>query len=86
MSKVGYGRPPVEHKFKPGHAKVGGRKRKSKVAGSTSSHVLDRMFELTIEGKRTKVRAADAVAIKQLQLALEGFVRLNLPGEKTPAR
>lgn len=75
MSKVGYGKPPVEHQFKPGHAKVGGRKRKPRPAGSTSSHVLDRMFELTIEGKRTKVRAADAVAIKQLQLALEGDSR-----------
>ncbi len=75
MSWVGYRRPPVEHQFKPGHAKVGGRKRKPQAAGSNSSHVLDRMFELTIEGKRTKVRAPDAVAIKQLQLALEGDSR-----------
>lgn len=43
MSKVGYGRPPVEHQFKAGHAKVGGRKRKPKAAASIPSHVLDRM-------------------------------------------
>jgi hypothetical protein len=72
MSKVGYGKPPVEHRFQRGHPKVGGRKAKPKLQAGEPDHVLDQMVDVTVDGRHRSVRAAEAVLLKQMQLGLEG--------------
>jgi hypothetical protein len=72
MSAGGYGKPPVEHRFKPGHAKLGGRKAKLRPFVEEPENVLDQIVAVTVDGRRRSVRAAEAVLLKQTQLALEG--------------
>jgi hypothetical protein len=74
---VGYGRPPVEHQFKPGQKPAGsGRRKGSENYESMVQEVLNLRVEVTVDGKRKKMPAKKALLRKALVAAVNGDIRV----------
>lgn len=70
---VGYGRPPLHTRFKPGQSgNPRGRKKGSRSVASIISSSFDRKVIVTENGRTRKVYVLDAVIIRIQQDALKG--------------
>lgn len=79
---VGYGRPPVEHQFRPGQSgNPAGRKKGSKNVATLVERALGEMILVNINGRRKKVSKLEAAFMQQANKAAAGdpkAVRLML--------
>lgn len=71
--KVGRGRPPVEHRFKPGQCPNPlGRPKGSKGIGTILGGVLKQKVKLTISGRNREVSLREAIVFRFVERALQG--------------
>src|SRR5262245_8053571 len=69
---IGYGRPPREHKFKPGHPGCGGRPKKQRNFRTVLEETLDERITIR-EGNRTRsVSKRDAIILRMVNDAVSG--------------
>jgi uncharacterized protein DUF5681 len=71
--RVGYGRPPKEHRFQPGQS--GNRKGRPKGAKNTSTllrEILDRKIEVRTGGTVRKISVREAMLTRFAESALKG--------------
>ena len=75
--EVGYGRPPEDGKFKPGHAPHpgGGRPKGSKNLATKVRAVMSRKITITEKGKQRTITADEAILHRYLERALNGDVK-----------
>ena len=70
---VGYGRPPVEHQFKPGQSgNKSGRPKGSKNEATILSKLLNRHIDIREKGKTRKITVREAIYLKFAVKALTG--------------
>jgi hypothetical protein len=70
---VGYGRPPKEHRFKPGHSgNPKGRPRGAKNADTLAREILSRPIKVREGGKERKVSVLEAMLMKFAERGLNG--------------
>lgn len=69
---VGYGRPPVEHQFKPGNKLAKGRPKGRKNEATIIKDILNRMITVVRNGKPVRMTNAEAMWWKQFERALQG--------------
>jgi len=73
---VGYGRPPVHSRFKPGvSGNPGGRKTGVRNLKTEFDEVLERMVEINENGKKQSVPLVRALILRWAQEALKGDTR-----------
>jgi hypothetical protein len=71
--EVGYGKPPVGTRFKPGQSgNPAGRPRGSKSEATVARAVLSETFPVTLKGRRRNIAVFEASFRRQCQKALEG--------------
>jgi hypothetical protein len=71
--KVGYGRPPRAHQFKPGQSgNPKGRPRGAKGEDTIFREVISRKVPMSVDGKTRKVSAVEAVWTRVMADALKG--------------
>jgi Family of unknown function (DUF5681) len=69
---VGYGRPPIHTKFKPGHTKRGGRTKRQRNARTVLKETLDEKITIR-EGKKTRsVTKFHAMILRMMNDAVSG--------------
>ena len=74
--EIGYGRPPKEHRFKPGRSgNPNGRPKERRNRMTEIGELFDTKIEATRNGKRVKVSPFSAVLQVLLKKALSGDVR-----------
>jgi len=70
---VGYGRPPKEHQFKPGHSgNPKGRPRGAKNADTLAREILSRPIKVREGGRERKVSVLEAMLMKFAERGLNG--------------
>jgi hypothetical protein len=70
---VGYGRPPIEHQFKPGQSgNKRGRLKGSKNEATIIAELLSRKIEIRENGKARKISLLEAIFLKFAEDALRG--------------
>jgi hypothetical protein len=70
---VGYGRPPVEHQFKPGQSgNKRGRPKGSKNEATIINELLNRKIEAREHGKARKISLLEGILFKFAEDALRG--------------
>lgn len=75
-SPVGYGRPPVEHRFKPGQSgNPKGRPKGAKSPGTILREILNRKIEIRQDGRVRKITVFQAILLKQAEDAIKGNSR-----------
>ena len=73
---VGYGRPPIEHQFKPGESgNRRGRPKGSKNEATLINELLNRKIEIFEKGKRRRISILEGILRKFVQDALQGNPR-----------
>lgn len=71
--KVGYGRPPKEHRFKPGRSgNPKGRPKGAKNEETILNNLLNRKIEIREAGRSRKISVLEAVLLKFAEEALRG--------------
>ena len=71
--KVGYGRPPKEHQFKPGQSgNPRGRRKNTKNYATIVEEILQRKLSITDRGKARIVPLIEAMLLKFAEVALRG--------------
>lgn len=75
-SQVGYGKPPLHSRFKPGQSgNPRGRPKGKRNMGNILSDVLGQTVTVTINGKRRKIRSDTAILLRLREKALGGDIR-----------
>jgi hypothetical protein len=70
---VGYGRPPVEHQFKPGQSgNKRGRPKGSKSEATIINELLSRKIKITQNGKTRQISLLEGIHLKFAEDALRG--------------
>ena len=70
---VGYGRPPVEHQFKPGQSgNKRGRPKGSKNEATIMSELLNRRIDIREKGRTRKITVLEGILLKFAEDALKG--------------
>jgi hypothetical protein len=70
---VGYGRPPVEHQFKPGQSgNKGGRPKGSKNEATILNELLSRKININQNGKTRRISVLEGMFLKFAEDALRG--------------
>ena len=70
---VGYGRPPVEHQFKPGQSGNNrGRPKGSKNEATIINGILNRKIKITQNGKTRQISVLEGMFLKFAEDALKG--------------
>lgn len=70
---VGFGRPPVDHQFKPGQSgNKRGRPKGSKSEATILDGILGRKLNITQNGKTRKITVLEAIYMKAADDALKG--------------
>jgi hypothetical protein len=70
---VGYGRPPVEHQFKPGQSgNKRGRPKGSKSEATIINEILSRKIKITQNGKTRQISLFEGMYLKFAEDALRG--------------
>jgi hypothetical protein len=70
---VGYGRPPVEHQFKPGQSgNKPGRPKGSKSEATIINELLSRKIKITQNGKTRQISLLEGIHLKFAEDALRG--------------
>jgi hypothetical protein len=71
--KVGYRKPPKEHRFKPGQSgNRKGRPKGTKNTGTLLRELLDRKVEVRSDGARRRISVREAILTRFAQAALNG--------------
>ena len=74
--QVGYGKPPVEYRFKKGRSgNPRGRPKKTKRLDSTIVQALDAFIPITADGKARVITKREAIARRLFTKALHGDAR-----------
>ncbi|MBW7974495.1 DUF5681 domain-containing protein [Bradyrhizobium sp. BR 10289] len=74
--KVGYGKPPKAHQFKPGQSgNPSGRPKKRKDEATLTRELLDRIVTITERGKVKRIRMIEALIRRVLEDALKGNIK-----------
>jgi hypothetical protein len=72
-TEVRYGRPPVEHQFKPGQSgNKRGRPKGSKNEATIMSELLNRRIEIRERGRARKATALEGILLRFVEDALKG--------------
>jgi hypothetical protein len=72
-TEVGYGRPPVEHQFKPGQSgNKRGRPKGSKNEATIINELLSRKIKITQNGKARQISVLEGMFLKFAEDALKG--------------
>jgi hypothetical protein len=70
---VGYGRPPVEHQFKPGQSgNKRGRPKGSKNEATIMSELFNRRIDIREKGKTRKATVLEGILFRFIEDALKG--------------
>lgn len=70
---VGYGRPPAEHQFKRGQKPPGsGRRKGARNYETIVNEILEQPVPVTVDGKKKKMPARDALLRKAFASAMNG--------------
>ncbi|MBR1211097.1 DUF5681 domain-containing protein [Bradyrhizobium sp. JYMT SZCCT0180] len=70
---VGYGRPPQQHRFKPGQSgNPKGRPRGSKNESTLVREILERKIESRSNGRTRKISVLEGIILKMVEEALKG--------------
>jgi len=73
---VGYGKPPVSSRFRPGvSGNPGGRKKGSRNVRTELEEVLNRALEVNDNGKKQVVTYRQAMMLRWVQEAIKGDTR-----------
>ena len=73
---VGYGKPPQEHRFKPGQSgNPNGRPRGAKSVDQVFREVVDQQVDIKVRGATRRVSIFEAVFHKTAEAALQGNLR-----------
>ena len=76
---VGYGSPPVEHQFRPGQSgNPKGRPKGRKSIDGVLSTWLDKMVDITVDGRKTRTSVMDAMVGAQVNKALKGDAKATI--------
>ena len=71
--EVGYGRPPLEHRFKPGRSgNPKGRPRDAKNEETILTNLLNRKIDIREAGRLRKITVLEAMLLKFAEEALKG--------------
>ncbi|MFK4538452.1 DUF5681 domain-containing protein [Bradyrhizobium ottawaense] len=74
--RVGYGRPPREHQFKPGHSgNKNGRPKGSKNEATIINELLNRKIDIRENGRARKISVHEGILLKFAEDALKGNPR-----------
>lgn len=75
--RVGYGKPPLHSRFRPGQSgNRRGRPRQKQAPAEAAAAVLDEKMNVTVNGKRKRVSVQTAILLRQRELALtKGDIR-----------
>jgi hypothetical protein len=71
--RVGHGKPPIEHQFKPGQSgHPQGRPKGSKNTNAILKSILDQKIEIRVKGKLRKISLREAILTRFAEDALKG--------------
>ena len=73
---IGYGKPPAQHRFKPGESgNLRGRPRRSQTLDGVYAAMLSSTVPMVIDGKRRRVTMLEAMALRSKKDLLSGSPR-----------
>ncbi|MFG1301946.1 DUF5681 domain-containing protein [Xanthobacter sp. V3C-3] len=74
--RVGYGRPPLHSRFKPGHSgNPKGRPRGARNTSTIVSEVLDRKIIVKSAGRQEKMQVREAMITRAVEAGLQGNLK-----------